>query len=269
MNDSERLTKAVDRFCQFIATLPVDVLVEQHWGPKEVLAHLVYHHELYANLAEAFLAGTPMEPPKGTFRELNAQAVAASRGIPPSELVNRFQKANQRLVELYQQHDPREITVEIKAGAKLRTLAELVPEVEAHIRNHLKKLCKDSRPKRAAQQAPPPDSFATGEAQAVTTAIVTTKGTKDETQNQVTLYSIGLVAGHGNRRAGSIKWCANKSCEVVFHFSSCAAAITDGIARTSIVAIGNACAPPSTDGDTYTCCHRHTNNSSPTWLPHR
>jgi D-tyrosyl-tRNA(Tyr) deacylase len=45
-------------------------------------------------------------------------------------------------VELYQQHDPGEITVEIKAGAKPRTLAELVPEAEAHIRNHLKKLRK-------------------------------------------------------------------------------------------------------------------------------
>ena len=143
MNDSERLTKTVGQFCQFIAALPADALVEQDWGPKEVLAHLVYHHELYVNLVEAFLAGTLMEPPKGTFRELNAQAVAASREIPPSELVDRFQKANERLVELYQRHDPREITVEIKAGAKLRTLAELVPEVEAHIRNHLKKLRRE------------------------------------------------------------------------------------------------------------------------------
>lgn len=143
MNDSERLTKTVDRFCQFIAALPPDALAEQEWGPKEVLAHLVYHHELYANLVEAFLAGTPMEPPRGTFRELNAQAVAASRGIPPSELVDRLRKANQRLVELYQQNNPREIMVEIKAGAKLRTLAELVPEVEAHVRNHLKRLRKD------------------------------------------------------------------------------------------------------------------------------
>ena len=143
MNDLARLEETIERFSQFITTLPASALVEQDWGPKEVLAHLAYHHELYVKLIEAFLAGTLMEPPKGTFRELNAQAVAASRGIPPSELVNRFQKANQRLVELYQQHDPRGITVDIKAGAKLRTLADLVHEVEAHIRNHLKKLRKD------------------------------------------------------------------------------------------------------------------------------
>lgn len=41
---------------------------------------------------------------------------------------------------VYQQHEPSEIRVEIKAGAKLRTLAELIPELDPHIRNHLEKL---------------------------------------------------------------------------------------------------------------------------------
>ncbi len=68
--------------------------------------------------------------------------IYASRGTTPAELVDRLQQANRRLLKLYQQHDPSEITVEIKAGATLRTLAELVPEVEAHIRNHLEKLRK-------------------------------------------------------------------------------------------------------------------------------
>jgi hypothetical protein len=90
----------------------------------------------------AFLAGTLVEPSKGCFRDLNAGTVAASRELTLAELVERLQKTNQRLMELYRQHDPGEITLEIKAGAKLRTLAELVIEVEAHIRNHLEKLRK-------------------------------------------------------------------------------------------------------------------------------
>lgn len=142
MNDSERLTETVNRFCQFISALPAATLGEQNWGPKEVLAHLVYHHELYVNLVEAFLACKPVVPPTGRFRDLNAEAVAASRGTSPAELADRLQKANRRLVKLYHDHDPNEITVEIKTGAKLRTLAELIPEVEAHIRNHLEKLRK-------------------------------------------------------------------------------------------------------------------------------
>jgi hypothetical protein len=90
MNDSARLVETVDRFCQFITTLPASALEEQDWGPKELLAHLVYHHELYVNLVEASLSGTPIVPPRGRFRDLNAQAVAASRGIPPADLMDRF-----------------------------------------------------------------------------------------------------------------------------------------------------------------------------------
>ncbi len=140
MNDSARLAETVDRFCRFITALSPSALGDQEWGPKPVLAHLVYHHELYVTLVQASLAGRPVAPPKGRFRDLNADAVAASRGIPVAELADRLRIANQRLVKLYEQHDPRTITVDIKAGAKRRTLAELVPEVEAHIRNHLTKL---------------------------------------------------------------------------------------------------------------------------------
>lgn len=68
---------------------------------------------------------------------MNAAAVAASRGVSQVELADRLQKAKQRLVELYRQHDPDEIIVEIKAGTILRMLTELIPEVEAHIRKAL------------------------------------------------------------------------------------------------------------------------------------
>lgn len=136
MSAIERLNDTVNRFCQFIETLPPQALIEQDWGPKEVLAHLVYHHELYLSLVEACLAHAPFAPPAGRFSDLNAAAVAASRGISPAALVSRFRKANRRLVELYEQHDPEKIVIEIKAGARPRTLVQLVPEVEAHIRNH-------------------------------------------------------------------------------------------------------------------------------------
>ncbi|MDD5466362.1 MAG: hypothetical protein PHS96_01010 [Anaerolineales bacterium] len=143
MNGADRLSETVNRFCQFIEAIPPQALGEQDWGPKEVLAHLVYHHELYVSLAEAYLVGAPMTPPTGRFCDLNAAAIAASRGVSPATLVSRLQKANRRLVELYQLHDPEKIIIEIKAGAKLRSLGQLVQEVEAHIRNHLCTLRKE------------------------------------------------------------------------------------------------------------------------------
>jgi aminopeptidase YwaD len=138
-----RLTETVDQFCRYITALPADALAEREWGPKEVLAHLVYHHELYVGRVQAFLSGTPADLPVGRYKDLNAQAAASSRCIPPAELVDRFRTANQRLSELYQQHDPREIPVQIKAGVRVFTLAELVPAVEGHVRNHLKILRKN------------------------------------------------------------------------------------------------------------------------------
>ncbi len=143
MSGTDHLTQTVERFCALINALPANALVDQAWGPKEVLAHLVYHHELYVTELEAFVAGTQFVTPKGRFRDLNEAAVEASRVIPAPVLVDRFQKANQRLVDFYRGHDPNYITIVIKAGSKQRTLAALVTEVEAHIRNHLARLCKE------------------------------------------------------------------------------------------------------------------------------
>jgi len=142
MSDTERLTETVVRFCQFIEGLPESALLDQDWGPKEVLAHLVYHHELYVRLVEAFLAGEPVDLPRGRFSDINASAVTMNKEVPVAKLINRFMLANQRFVFLYQQHDPNIIILQIKAGAKLRTLAGLITEVEAHIRNHYAKLMK-------------------------------------------------------------------------------------------------------------------------------
>jgi len=67
MNDTNRLTDTVNQFCRFMETLPASALVGQDWGPKEVLAHLVYHHELYVTLVQAFVARAPFDPPTGRF----------------------------------------------------------------------------------------------------------------------------------------------------------------------------------------------------------
>ncbi len=137
-----KLSQTIEAFCRYIQNLPPAALEEQDWGAREVLAHLVFHHELYVRLAEADVFRLPYVPLEGKYREINARAVATNRGYSPSELVARLEQANRRLVELYEQHDPSKICVQIKAGVKIRKLQELLPEVEAHIRNHLIKLQK-------------------------------------------------------------------------------------------------------------------------------
>jgi hypothetical protein len=134
------LRATVDAFCSFIEGLPEDALAEGEWGPKEVLAHLVFWHESYVAQTEALLAGEPFMPPEGRFSDLNAQAVAASRGVPVAELLRRFRAANERLCCICGEQDAEAIVLEAKQGSKRWTLAALVPRIEAHIRNHQRKL---------------------------------------------------------------------------------------------------------------------------------
>jgi hypothetical protein len=142
LSDIARLRTTVETFCRFIEELPSAKVTEKAWGPKEVLAHLVFHHESYVNQVKALRNGEHYEPPRGRFSDLNAQAVANSRGVPIQELIGRFLEANETMCKLYEAVDPQAIVLEIKLGAKPRTFAELIPEVEAHIRNHHTKLKK-------------------------------------------------------------------------------------------------------------------------------
>jgi hypothetical protein len=142
MEDIDRLTGTVEAFCLFLEELPEDTLIDQEWGPREVLSHLVYYHESYAAQIQAILSGNSFEPPKGRFRDLNAQAVSAFRGIPITELTARLREADQHIRTLIRERNPREISFQIKKNSKHWTLAELIPAIESHIRNHQKELRK-------------------------------------------------------------------------------------------------------------------------------
>jgi hypothetical protein len=145
MSDTDHLTQTVDRFCEYLRSLPAEQTRHQAWGAREVLAHLVFHHELYVRLAEAYLLKQPVIPLQGRFREINARAVEENQKYSVKNLVARLKNANQRLVDIYQQHDPNQIVIVIKTGSKPYRLAELVPAVEAHIRNHLVKIRKNMK----------------------------------------------------------------------------------------------------------------------------
>ncbi len=144
IEDLQRLEKTVEAFCRYIEKVPTTEVEGQEWGPIQVLAHLVYWHESYAAQIEAFLADRPFERPQGRFRDMNAQAARACRGIPIAVMARRFRTADERLRALYAANDPAAIVVEIKQGSKKWQLAELVPAVEAHVRNHQRQLEHDA-----------------------------------------------------------------------------------------------------------------------------
>jgi hypothetical protein len=140
----DRLTRTVEVFCVWIESLPAREVRRREWGPREVLAHLVYHHELYVKQTEAVLAEREFAPSAGRFADINARAVEKLAPLPIPALTRRLRAANRRLCRLARANDPRRISLRIKADSKPWGLSDLIPAVEAHIRNHLYALKKDS-----------------------------------------------------------------------------------------------------------------------------
>ncbi len=145
MNAVDRLSRTVDDFCEFVESHPIAGSVSDEWGVREVLAHLVYHHESYVAQARARINRCDFHPLDGKWREINAQAVAAFKDVPIPKLVRRFRAANGELTRLYRSCNPARLPMQLKLGVKPRTLAELIPGVEAHIRNHQHKLLRMER----------------------------------------------------------------------------------------------------------------------------
>ncbi|MBU0490416.1 MAG: DinB family protein [Chloroflexi bacterium] len=142
---AQELDQAVAAFYRFIRGLPATDVAEKAWGPKEVLAHLVFYSESYVAQVDATLAGRPAAPPRGWWDDLNAQAVEVSRGVPVAELLRRLETCAGQLCAVAQAHDPARIAVQVTHGATRRTLARLMGEEAGHIRHHLQALERQAR----------------------------------------------------------------------------------------------------------------------------
>ncbi|HEX6384797.1 MAG TPA: maleylpyruvate isomerase N-terminal domain-containing protein [Anaerolineae bacterium] len=143
LDEVEKLRETVAVFCRFIRELPEVDLAVQTWGPKEVLAHLVFWHERYVAQIEALRAGEPFAGPEGRLKDLNALAVEASRGVAVAELLRRFEAADERLREFGRTLDPQNVILEVQSHR--HTLDGAISSIETHIRNHHQKLVRKRR----------------------------------------------------------------------------------------------------------------------------
>lgn len=141
----DKLQATVSKFCAYVQALPEQAVPNQTWGSQEILAHLVFYHESFVAQVEGLLAQRSVDPPSGRQNEVNARAVAANQGVSRAELLERLQRADERLHHLAQTHDPQTLQFEIRKGAGLRTLEDVLGVAESHIRNHHVKLRKTVR----------------------------------------------------------------------------------------------------------------------------
>src|SRR6266508_2935605 len=137
MQGVAQLREAVNAFGRFIAELPDNAVVEKACGPKEVLAHLVFWMESYVVQTDALLSNPPPAPPHGSFDDLNAQAVDASRGVSAAALLHRHHAASDQLCRVAQIHDPERMVFVLKKGSVIqRPLTWYLTAEANHIRWH-------------------------------------------------------------------------------------------------------------------------------------
>jgi len=137
------LRRAVDSFATFIRGLPPHLLQPSHiaeWGPLEVLCHLAFWHEQYVAILEAIQDGR--EPPliNGTFKSINASAVAAHLATPPAELVHKLEKAQDSLERITGNPDAETLAFSFRKGSKVWPLPKAIELIAGHISLHEKRL---------------------------------------------------------------------------------------------------------------------------------
>jgi len=140
LNEVDTLAHAVDDFCLYIEKAPEKQLNEQEWGPREVLAHLIYWHEQYVNQIEAIKAGKPAEASHSSVKERNARAASASRNKPISVLIKQFREIDLRLRHYITVLDPQMFI--LKGQTTPQTLDSILESKIRHIQGHLKWLKK-------------------------------------------------------------------------------------------------------------------------------
>lgn len=93
------LDGAIQLFTAFVRSLPtaeMEPSKRESWGPREVLIHLVFWHEQYAQIASAVARSKKPLLLKGTARALNDAAVAREINAPIDELLRRWTRAHTR-----------------------------------------------------------------------------------------------------------------------------------------------------------------------------
>ena len=133
----KRLTAAVEEVAAEFERDGLAPLSGGEWGPREILCHLVYWHEWYADVAGCVNGGTPVSPKVGSFPEFNRQSVVELGGAPVPRLVERLRRAQGRLgAELTRMSPHAKMT--IKVGATGRGPNCFADRIEAHFRGHLR-----------------------------------------------------------------------------------------------------------------------------------
>ncbi len=115
-------------------------LVTPLWTAKDVLGHLTFWHESFANNLQDAAVGKAPNPLKGKLSEVNLASVETTRPYEVEELLSRMEKA-QITIRTYIHH-PDLTLIPYKKGSRPYPPLEHLEVVNKHIHKHLKAIQK-------------------------------------------------------------------------------------------------------------------------------
>lgn len=138
------LSKMVNEAVAFFVETD-ESLSDGYQSAREVLSHLVFWHREYVTIAQALVVGGKPELKKGTYAELNAGATCEFEGKTMKELARLLIQYQKSLEEALQCLPDWGIHYPVKYGGRLKCVAERLPAIESHIRNHMRRLQRAER----------------------------------------------------------------------------------------------------------------------------
>ncbi len=139
-----RLRKTVADAAAFLAKVDGE-LFDGYQTARQVLSHLVFWHREYVSIAQALADGRKPQLQNGTYAELNAGACCEFEKHSMDQLARCLLILQESLeVELYRLTDW-EMIFPVKHGSRRKCVAERLPGIETHVRNHVNRLRRAER----------------------------------------------------------------------------------------------------------------------------
>ena len=138
-SDLTTLNLTIGKAAAFFAQVD-EALSDGHQTARHCLSHLVFWHREYVNIAHDLVAGRQPGLRHGTFKALNAQASQEFQDESLPELADLLLEFQRQLDALLRALPNIEAPFPLKQGGNPWRVADLVPRIEAHIRNHIDRL---------------------------------------------------------------------------------------------------------------------------------
>jgi hypothetical protein len=142
----------VTEFAELIARLPRELLRPTSWGPREILAHIVFAHEIYVRELRATARGGPPELFAHTGQEQNRMAVAENGSVSVDELLRRLMSAQRKLAKLVVRPDVQAVSFYYRATSQPREVPQAMRLIAGHFRGHMRDVRKAAKIKPPARR---------------------------------------------------------------------------------------------------------------------